>query len=75
MSAAWEEFATNHNPNVIIAEVDCTVSSKLCQTNQVRAYPSLFLYKNGNKIAEYEGLRNVEGFSTFLEKHLKHDEL
>lgn len=42
---------------------------------QVEGFPTLFLYKNGEKLSEYNGSRNLEDLYDFLSKHFPHDEL
>lgn len=43
---------------------------------QVDGFPSVFLYKHGKKISEYDGNRSLEDLQDFVVKHLSsHDEL
>lgn len=38
---------------------------------QVRGYPSIYLYKDGEKINSYEGNRQLEDMYLFVMKHLQ----
>lgn len=60
-----------------VARVDCTQSGSkdLCNQQEVEGFPTLLLYRNGEKISEYNGPRNVEDMYQFLAKHFQHDEL
>ncbi|KAK6629815.1 hypothetical protein RUM43_003635 [Polyplax serrata] len=64
-------------PNVRLVKVDCTVdnSKELCNEQEVEGFPTLYLYKNGDKISEYNGSRNLEDLYEFLLMHFPHDEL
>lgn len=42
---------------------------------QVEGYPTLFLYRNGIKISEYNGSRILEDLMEFVKRHISHDEL
>jgi hypothetical protein len=42
---------------------------------QVDGFPTLFLYKDGEKVAEYTGSRSLEDLYEFVIKHIPHDEL
>ena len=43
---------------------------------QVSGFPTLNIYKNGEKIEEYNGQRTIEDLEAFISKHLaKKDEL
>lgn len=64
-------------PSVHIAKVDCTVESnkQICNEHEVDSFPTLLLYKNGERISEYTGSRNVDDLHDFVKKHITHDEL
>lgn len=46
-----------------------------CVILQIEGFPSLFLYKDGQKVSEYSGSRDLDDLSDFVNKHLGHDEL
>ncbi|XP_022904221.1 thioredoxin domain-containing protein 5 homolog [Onthophagus taurus] len=80
LAPTWEELGKKFkkNPNVNIVKVDCTVdeSKQLCSDQDVDGFPSIFLYKNGRKVSEYNGNRSLEDLTEFVIKHAGgHDEL
>jgi len=52
----------------VIAKIDCTVDNDLCSKFEVKGYPTIFFFKNGNK-KEYDGPRNTDGIVNWLDKH------
>lgn len=42
---------------------------------QVNGFPTLYLYKEGEKVSEYEGDRSLQDMAGFITQHLSHDEL
>lgn len=42
---------------------------------QVNGFPTLYLYKEGEKVSEYEGDRSLQDMASFISQHLSHDEL
>ncbi|XP_020805742.1 thioredoxin domain-containing protein 5 homolog [Drosophila serrata] len=81
LQPTWEQLATEahqaHQSGVKIAKVDCTApeNKQLCIDQQVEGYPTLFLYKNGQRQSEYEGSRSLPELQSYLKKFLAHDEL
>ncbi|KAL6255752.1 hypothetical protein P5V15_012995 [Pogonomyrmex californicus] len=80
LAPTWEELGKKFfgNENVNIIKVDCTldVSKQLCNEQEVDGFPTLYLYRNGRKVSEYNGSRNLEDLYDFVMNHLKtHDEL
>ncbi|XP_055844430.1 thioredoxin domain-containing protein 5 homolog [Episyrphus balteatus] len=80
LSPVWDQLAAKtHSKNlgIKIAKVDCTQSEnkELCQEQQVEGYPTLFAYKNGDKLSEYEGGRSLEDLNNYIVKLVGHDEL
>ena len=41
LAPTWEEFAIKHSSLVNVAEVDCTVHTRLCDDYEVRGYPTI----------------------------------
>ena len=59
----WEKAATalkERGSSVRIAKMDCTVETVTCGKNNVRGYPSLNWFENGQQVNKYAGKRNVE---------------
>lgn len=75
MANDWRSLASvvkknkNDYPNVVIAEFDATdsaESNELARELGAVAFPTLILFKNGNKV-EYQGQRAVKEWRTFLD--------
>lgn len=82
MAPTWEQLAAKFVgvAGVKIAKVDCTVaeSKELCSAQEVNGFPTLYVYRDGQKITEYDGSRSLEDLYDFVQKHseeAKHDEL
>jgi len=59
------------NPNIKIAKVDCTLQENrdLCNEQEVNGFPTLFIYKDGEKLSEYNGSRSLEDLHEFVTSH------
>ncbi|ETN47187.1 protein disulfide-isomerase domain [Cyphellophora europaea CBS 101466] len=57
--------------NFHFAAVDCVVQGDLCQKLGIKAYPTFNLYKNGEFVEKFEGTKNMQGFSDYLEEKLE----
>lgn len=80
MAPTWDELGNKFLGigEVTIGKVDCTVdiNKELCVQQEVRGYPSIYLYKDGERINSYEGNRQLEDMYLFVMKHLQQkDEL
>jgi len=82
LAPTWEELAAKYSKTdgVKIGKVDCTEGNdrnrELCGAQGVTGFPTLNIYKNGEKIEEYNGKRTIEDLEAFINKHLsKKDEL
>jgi len=63
----FEEAALKTKGKYVLAKIDCTVESELCQEHGVRGYPTVAFFKDGNK-REYDGPRTTEGIISWLDK-------
>jgi thioredoxin domain-containing protein 5 len=76
LAPTWEELAQKYKDNaaVTIGHVDCTAADNanraLCDSNGVNGFPTLNIYKDGEKAEEYSGKRDLEALVAFVEKHL-----
>ncbi|KRT83659.1 Thioredoxin [Oryctes borbonicus] len=80
LAPTWEELGKKfvNDNSVNIVKVDCTleINKELCKEQEVDGFPSVFLYKNGQKVSEYTGNRSLEDLVEFVLKHSDgHDEL
>ncbi|KMU91339.1 disulfide-isomerase A6 [Coccidioides immitis H538.4] len=53
------------------AEMDCVVNGDKCQELEVKEWPTFALYHDGKLVEKYDGGRNMEGLSRFVEKWLE----
>lgn len=80
LAPTWDELGKKFAGSdlVKVIRVDCTLdeNKSLCSKEGVDGYPSLFLYKDGEKISEYNGSRSLDDLYEFVVKHYSsHDEL
>uniref|UniRef100_A0A182R1Z7 Thioredoxin domain-containing protein n=1 Tax=Anopheles funestus TaxID=62324 RepID=A0A182R1Z7_ANOFN len=83
LAPTWEQLAEKlaARDDVKIAKVDCTVDAnkELCGEQEVNGYPTVFLYREGEKVTEYFGHRSLDDLHEFVMQHLQdngpHDEL
>merc|ERR1712071_682140 len=64
LAPTWEELAIKFvgSSSIKIAKVDCTDESnrQLCVDEKVNGFPTMFLYRDGKKVEEYEGNRSLD---------------
>lgn len=80
LSPTWDQLAEKFHASgkaVKIAKVDCTASESkvLCAEQQVEGYPTLFAYKSGQKLPEYDGGRSLDSLEGYVNQLMGHDEL
>lgn len=82
LAPVWKNLSEKFlgNVEVKIASVDCTLSDNkdLCSQQEVNGFPTLYIYKNGEKITEYNGSRSLEDLYDFVNRYAtdsSHDEL
>jgi thioredoxin domain-containing protein 5 len=68
LAPAWEELAQNLQSDqaVKIAKVDCTEHQEVCQEHEVRGYPTLAYFRNGQKLETYKGARSLAELTNFV---------
>jgi len=77
MAPTWEQLAASYEDNaaVKIGHVDCTADDNqnraICDSQGVNGFPTLIVYKDGKKIEEYSGKRDLSALQDFVDKHAK----
>ena len=51
--------------------VDCIAYGDLCGKNEITAFPTFLLFKNGKKVRKFEGKKDMAGLSAFVEETLE----
>jgi len=73
MKPAWDqlgdEFASSSS--VIVGDVDCTVHQDLCSKHEVRGYPTIKYFKQGEDPESYNGGRDFESLKSFVVDNLE----
>ncbi|ABN65589.2 predicted protein [Scheffersomyces stipitis CBS 6054] len=55
------------NPNIKLAQIDCTEEEELCRDQGIRGYPTLKVVSNG-AYADYDGPRDAAGIANYMVK-------
>ncbi|XP_068154906.1 thioredoxin domain-containing protein 5 homolog [Drosophila tropicalis] len=70
----WDQLAEIMNvddPKVVIAKVDCTQHQALCAEHEVTGYPTLRLFKLGEKDSvKFKGTRDLPAITDFINQEL-----
>lgn len=81
MAPTWDELANKFAGHAVakVAKVDCTLddNKELCDEQNVDGFPTVFIYRDGKKVEEYDGGRTLDDLYEFVNKHASqaHDEL
>jgi thioredoxin domain-containing protein 5 len=67
LAPSWTQLAKRMQHKLAIAEVNCEDHGAVCQSQDVKGYPMLFLYANGEKV-EYTGGRTLDKLEAFGDK-------
>mmetsp|Transcript_86958 Transcript_86958/g.246527 ORF Transcript_86958/g.246527 Transcript_86958/m.246527 type:complete len:224 (-) Transcript_86958:61-732(-) len=71
LAPLWEKLADHAAANswpVKVAEVDCTTSKEVCETAQVKAFPTLALIREDTVTGRYQGEATMPAFEAWLQQ-------
>lgn len=74
MKPAYDQLATKYadSASVGIFDVDCTKEQDLCGKHEVRGYPTIKYYKDGDKAGEsYNGGRTYDALDSWVKETLE----
>lgn len=73
LAPTWAELgdAFASNDKVEIASVDCTVHKDTCSKADIKGYPTLKVYFNGQEQEKYAGQRALTQLKEFVEAQVK----
>ncbi|KAK5559399.1 hypothetical protein LTR46_002441 [Exophiala xenobiotica] len=57
--------------NFHFASLNCIAYGDICEKNGVRAWPTFLLYKDGELVEKYNGVKSMEAFSSYVEEKLE----
>ncbi|KAF2824533.1 thioredoxin-like protein [Ophiobolus disseminans] len=63
----WHNLARQMRGHLNIGEVNCDEQKKLCKQAGVRGYPTMLLFRGGERI-EYDGLRGIGDLLSYAEQ-------
>lgn len=78
LAPTWEKLGEEfkEDGSVHIAKVDCTQHRGVCSSNGVRGYPTLMLFKGGDKQGvKYSSGRDLGSLADFVRSHQSREEL
>ncbi|XP_038051895.1 thioredoxin domain-containing protein 5-like [Patiria miniata] len=73
LAPTFEDLArkVEDKPGLTAAKVDCTVHKTTCSKHEVKGYPTLMLFKNGNFVEKYSGSRSLDDMYSYMLRKLK----
>lgn len=67
MAANWDQLAKEMRGKLNIGQVNCDEESRLCKDVRVKSYPTIALFRGGERI-DYDGLRGLGDFVSYANK-------
>ncbi|KAF4523839.1 hypothetical protein B566_EDAN013607 [Ephemera danica] len=71
LAPTWEELAHSDLPQtkgVSVGKVDCTMNRVLCNTLDIKGYPTMLWFEDGKKTEKYQGSRSLEDLLEFVSR-------
>ncbi len=60
--------------DVKLVAINCVKLDDICRRTSFDSYPTLILYKEGNRYRDYTGIKNPVQIMRFLQNIIKHDQ-
>ncbi|RKP25336.1 hypothetical protein SYNPS1DRAFT_28928 [Syncephalis pseudoplumigaleata] len=72
MAPAWVELSHKYanTKDFHLGEINCLAEMDLCERHDIKGFPTMVMYHNGDRENEYEGMPTVEKMSLFVEQQL-----
>lgn len=73
MKPAWDKLGAKYEASsVVVADADCTVESDLCSKFNVKGYPTIKYFKDGDREGQdYSSGRDFDSLDTFVKDTLE----
>lgn len=68
MADAFKKTATAVKGKAVLADVDATVEQELAKKYNIDGFPTLKLFSNGEELIDYNGGRDLESMTRFIER-------
>lgn len=79
LTPRWEELAAKFAGvgQVKVAKMDCTDpdNKPVCSEQDVNGFPTIFIYRDGQRLQEYTGNRSLDDLYEFVQRYASRDEL
>ena len=62
----WDQFTKNTKLDINTEIVNCDTNKDLCETVNIRGFPTIILHKKDGKKIEYSGNRTIEDLEKFV---------
>lgn len=63
----WLEMAKEMKDTLNVGEVNCDIETRLCEDARVRAFPTIYFFRGGQRV-EYTGLRGLGDLLSYARK-------
>lgn len=66
LAPEFDKASAELEDKILLAKVDCTEEAELCGRFEVQGYPTLIIFRNGEKSADYDGPREAAGIVSHM---------
>eukprot|EP00891_Asterochloris_glomerata_P002370 jgi/Astpho2/2370/Aster-05630 len=70
LADTWKKLGESYkdDSDIVIAHVDCTKAKSVCGKLEIRGYPTLQLFANGEKVDTYSGGRDIPSLKKYVDE-------